>query len=69
MQACAHCGERLADAAARCPRCGMVVGAALTGVVSQHDESIGFVRSPLVLALIIGAVLLLAAAGISWFLG
>jgi hypothetical protein len=47
----------------------MVVGAALTGVVSQHDESIGFVRSPLVLALIIGAVLLLAAAGISWFLG
>jgi uncharacterized membrane protein YvbJ len=69
MQACAHCGEPLADAAARCPQCGLAVGGSLSPVVSQSDEPIGYERSKALLTAILIVLGLLAAAGVVWFWG
>jgi uncharacterized membrane protein YvbJ len=68
MKACANCGGAMADAANRCPSCGMAVGGTVSDVVAQRDEPVGYGRSPLVLAAIFLLLALLAIAGISWFL-
>ena len=68
MKACSHCSEPLADAAARCPRCGVPVDGGVSGVTAQRDEPIGYGRSALVLTAIVVFLALFAAAGIAWFL-
>lgn len=67
MQACSHCGEAMADAAARCPKCGVPVGGSLSEVRDIRDEPIGFERDQPVLMIILALLGLLALAGIVWF--
>ncbi|HTB21561.1 MAG TPA: hypothetical protein VK914_02520 [bacterium] len=66
MKGCANCGKAIADAADRCPHCGMVDGARITSVTSEHDEPLGYQRSPMVQALIVALLVLLVVVAVAW---
>jgi multisubunit Na+/H+ antiporter MnhC subunit len=57
----------MADVADRCPHCGVAEGAQLGGLSSQRDEPLGYERSPLVQALIVTVLIVLAVVAIMWF--
>jgi hypothetical protein len=65
VKACANCGQAMADAADRCPACGMAEGASLSPVM-EHDEPLGYERSPMVQALIVALLVLLVAVAVVW---
>jgi multisubunit Na+/H+ antiporter MnhC subunit len=67
MKACLQCGGPMADVADRCPHCGVAEGASLGHVSSQRDEPLGYERSPLVQALIVTVLVVLAIVAIMWF--
>jgi multisubunit Na+/H+ antiporter MnhC subunit len=57
----------MADVADHCPHCGVAEGASLGRVSSQRDEPLGYERSPLVQALIVTVLVVLAIVAIMWF--
>ena len=65
MKACMNCGIAIADAADRCPVCGMVEGARMSPV-TEHDEPLGYQRSPMVQALIVALLVLLVTMALVW---
>jgi hypothetical protein len=69
MKACLQCGETMADAADRCPHCGVAEGATRGPLSAQRDEPLGYERSPLVLAIILTLLALLLTAAVVWVWG
>jgi hypothetical protein len=68
MKPCAHCREPLADVAARCPACGMAVGAQPGSYRPPHDEALGFSHEDWLLKTILLLLGLLICVGLWWFL-
>ena len=68
MKACEHCKTPMADAADRCPACGMAVGGQVLRELREVDEPLGFKRDSDALIGIVFTLILLAIAGIMWFL-
>lgn len=66
MKACLKCGAGMADAADRCTECGMAVGAEIAGVVKEHDEAVGYERSPMVQGIILALLALLITVAVFW---
>ena len=68
MKLCAHCREPLADVAARCPSCGISVGAQPGSYKASHDEPLGFTHEDWLFKAILFLLGLLICAGLLWFL-
>ena len=62
MKACAHCGVQMADAANRCPDCGMAVGGQVLRDLRMVDKVLGEDSRSSIGYVLIFVVLLLAAA-------
>ena len=72
MKACPHCAGLYADAQEICPHCGRKPGDPEGELVGGFDRSLeegfGRVRRSQLSWIIFAVLLLLAAAGIAWFL-
>lgn len=61
MKSCAHCGQSMADAAARCLKCGVAVeGDRVGDVFRTVDKPLGEKRTSLMAVLIFVTLLLTA---------
>lgn len=68
MKACAHCQAPMADAAERCPACGMAEGGRVLRDLRQVDEPLGFKRDNEALIGILFTLILVVIGVVLWFL-
>lgn len=72
MKACAHCGQAYADAAERCPHCGVGpsdrISEVKRSVDLSLDEGFGPFRRRQLMSVIAFVLFLLIVSALSWFM-
>ena len=68
MKACPHCQSPMADAAERCPACGMAEGGKVLRDLREVDEPLGFKRDNEAFIGIVFFLILVVIAAVLWFL-
>jgi uncharacterized membrane protein YvbJ len=66
MKSCFHCGETLADVAYRCTKCGVGISEQVTKIKRTVDLPFGPAMTPLKLASIVVATLMVLALSVGW---
>ncbi len=73
MKECGHCGNRYADAAQRCPQCGVGPDDRISEVKRtvdlSLDEGFGPERKRQLIIIIVVIDVLIMAVALAWFLG